>query len=60
MYISNQFLAKLKTTSTGKQLDSQHRNDAVAEFCSGRYSVTYGRHPEWKLPSPPPSFNKIK
>jgi hypothetical protein len=30
-----QFLAKVKATSTGKQLDRLPMNDAVAELCSG-------------------------
>jgi hypothetical protein len=31
MYRTYQFFAKMKTTSTGKLLDSLPRNDAVAE-----------------------------
>jgi hypothetical protein len=34
MYRSNQFLAKVKATSTGKLLDSPPRNDGAAELCS--------------------------
>jgi hypothetical protein len=35
-----QFLAKVKSTSTGKLLD--------------KFNVIYCRDPEWKLPTPPP------
>jgi hypothetical protein len=41
MYRSNQFLAIVKATSTGKLLDSLPRNDAVAELCSGKFNVAY-------------------
>jgi hypothetical protein len=39
-YVQNfQFLAKVNATSTGKQLDSLSRNDAVAELCSGKFNM---------------------
>jgi hypothetical protein len=41
MYRSNQFLAKVTATSTGKLFDSLPRNDAVAELCSGKFNVAY-------------------
>jgi hypothetical protein len=41
MYRSNQFLAKVKATSTGKLLDSPPRNDAAAELCSSDFNVAY-------------------
>jgi hypothetical protein len=53
---SNQFLAKLKATSTGKLLDSLPRNIAVAILCFGTFNVTYCHDREWKLPTP--SLNK--
>jgi hypothetical protein len=40
---SNQFLAKVKATSTGKLLDSMPGNDAVSELCSGKFCVVYCR-----------------
>jgi hypothetical protein len=39
MYRSNQFLAKVKATSTGKLIGCLHRNDVVAELCSGKFNV---------------------
>jgi hypothetical protein len=36
-----QFLAKVKSTSTGKLLDSLPRNDTVVELCSRKYNVAY-------------------
>jgi hypothetical protein len=32
-----------KATCTGKLLDSLSRNDAVAELCSGKFSVAFCR-----------------
>jgi hypothetical protein len=45
---SNQFLVKVKATSTGKLLDSLMRNDAmaVAELFSGKFNVAYYHDPE--------------
>jgi hypothetical protein len=59
MYRSNQFLAKVKATSTGKLLYCLSRNDAVAELCSGKFNMAYCRDPEWKLPTPKPP-SKLK
>jgi hypothetical protein len=53
MYRSNQFLVKVKVTSTIKLLDSLLRDDPVAELSSGKFSVAYCRDPELKLPAPP-------
>jgi hypothetical protein len=41
-----QFCAKVKVTSTGKLLDSLHRNNAVVEQCSGEFNVAHCRDPE--------------
>jgi hypothetical protein len=46
MYRRNQFLAKVKASSTGKLLDSLPRIDTVAELCSGKLNVAYCRDPE--------------
>jgi hypothetical protein len=40
-----QFLAEVKTTCTGKLLDSLPRNNAVAEMCSDKFNVAYRRDP---------------
>jgi hypothetical protein len=57
MYRSNQFLAKVKATSTDKLFDILPRNDAVAELCSGKFNVpvtaviqsdnNYHHHHKW-------------
>jgi hypothetical protein len=58
MYRSYQFLAKRKAASTGKQFDSLPWNDAVAELCSGKFTVAYCQDPELKLPTPHHSFRE--
>jgi hypothetical protein len=35
-------------------LDSQPRNETMAELCSGEFNVAYCCDPEWKLPTLPP------
>jgi hypothetical protein len=61
MYSSfDQFLTKVKATSTGKLLDSLPRNDVVAELCSGKFNMAYCHDPECKNYQIPPSwFNMI-
>jgi hypothetical protein len=59
MYRRNQFLVKVKTTSTDKLFDSQPRKDAVAELCFGKFNVAYCHDPKWKLPIPPPPLIMI-
>jgi hypothetical protein len=39
MYRVNQFLEKVKATSTGKLLDSLPRKYVVAEMCSGKFNL---------------------
>jgi hypothetical protein len=46
MYRSNQFLVKMKATYSGKMLDSQPRNETMAELCSGEFNVAYCCDPE--------------
>jgi hypothetical protein len=41
-----QYLAKVKTTSTCKLLDSLVMNGAVAELCSGKFNVAFCRDPD--------------
>jgi hypothetical protein len=46
------FLAKVKATSTGKQLETLPRNDIETKLCSGQFNMAFCQDPECKLPTP--------
>jgi hypothetical protein len=55
MYTSYQFLLKVKSTSTGKLLDSLPRIKLPRQNCSDKFNVAYCPDTEGNLPTPPPS-----
>jgi hypothetical protein len=40
-HVLKSFLAEATATSTGKLLDIQPRNNAVAKLCSGKFNVAH-------------------